>query len=134
MAKITIAGDSIVVTSTATLETIKTLEKYAPKALRLVEKNDDDQKEEVFRVSSTTRKGSINSFGASFGSVTHDDQKLATITVEIPAGTTDAVEYAAETLGTAIIALNKVEAQFTPALETVAADKRKVLENITVAG
>ena len=133
MAKITIAGDAIVVTSAKTLEDIKTLEKYAPKALRLYETNDDGKKEEVFCVGSTTGDGSINQYGASFGSVTHDDEKLATITRSIPRGTVNAVEYAADVIGKAIIMLNKVEAQFDEALGQVAADKAAVLENITIA-
>lgn len=134
MAKITIAGDSVVITSSATLEQIKMLEKYNPKALRLVEKNDDGEKEETFRVCSTSGRGSINAYGASFGSTTHDAEKLATITMEIPAGTADAVNYVAEKFGAAIIALNKVEGQFAPAAAAVADEKAKVLAAITVAG
>ena len=41
MAKITIAGDSIVITSSKTLAAIKDLEKYRPKALRLYERDED---------------------------------------------------------------------------------------------
>lgn len=134
MAKITIAGDSAVITSSQTLEDIKTLEKYNPKALKLVETNDDGEREEVFRVCSTTGKGSINSYGASFGSTTHDDQKLATITVELPAGIANAKEYAAERFGAAIMLLNKIEGQFRGALDTVAAEREQVMQNITVAG
>lgn len=133
MAEIIIAGDAIVVTSAKTLEDIKTLEKYNPKALRLFETNDDGKKEEVFCVGSTCGYGSINQYGASFGSVTHDDQKLATITMCVPRGTVDAVEYAAETIGMAVVMLNKVEEQFEEALAKVAADKATVRENITVA-
>ena len=134
MAKITIVGDSFVVTSTATLEQIKMLEKYNKKALSLVEKNEDGVKEELFKVASTTGRGSINAYGASFGSTTHDDARFATITMEIPAGTVDAVGYVAEKYGAAIIALNKVETQFAAAIAGVAAQKAEVLANITVAG
>jgi len=45
MAKITIAGSSIVITSSKTLDAIKTLEKYRPSALVLTEINDDGKKE-----------------------------------------------------------------------------------------
>lgn len=133
MAKVTIVGDAMVVTSIAKLEDIKTLEKYAPKALSLFEKDEDGKKEEVFRVSTTTGDGSIGEFGASFASVTHDEAKLATITMCIPKGITDAKEYAAETIGKAVMALNKVEAQFKAALEGVEAEKKAVRENITIA-
>lgn len=130
MAKITICGDAMVVTSTKTLEDIKTLEKYRPKALALYS---EDGKEEVFRVGSSNGKGSISTYGASFGSVSHDDNKFATITMDIPAGTTDAEAYAEEVIGVAIINLNKVEAQFEAALEEVKAEKAEVRSNITVA-
>lgn len=133
MAKITIVGDAMVVTSTKTLENLKTLEKYRPKALRLYETNDEGKREEIFTVGTTKGTGSINQYGASFASSTHDEAKLATITLPIPAGTADAKEYAAEKIGVAITLLNKVEAQIDGALADVAADKAKVLENITVA-
>lgn len=133
MAKITIAGDAIVITSSKTLEDIKTLEKYRPKALSLYDVGDDGKKEEIFRVESGSSDGSINKYGATFSSVTHDDEKLATITMCIPHGVADAVEYAAEKIGVAIINLNKVEAQFDEALAEVAQEKATVMENITVA-
>lgn len=133
MAKITIVGDAMVVTSTKTLENLKTLEKYRPKALRLYETNDEGKREEVFTVGTTKGTGSINQYGASFASETHDDAKLATITLPIPTGTANAKEYAAEKIGVAITLLNKVEAQIDGALADVAAEKAKVLENITVA-
>ena len=53
--------------------------------------------------------------------------------MSIPRGTVNAVEYAADVIGKAIIMLNKVEAQFDEALGQVAADKAAVLENITIA-
>ena len=132
MAKITIAGDSIVITSSKTLEAIKDLEKYRPKALRLYECDEDGNKSEVFRVASGTT-GVINGNGAVFASVTHDEHKLASITMAIPAGTTNAVDYAAEKIGKAIMMLNKVEAQFETAVTEVAAEKAAVRECITVA-
>ena len=130
MAKITIVGDAMVVTSSKTLEDIKTLEKYRPKALALYS---EDGKEEIFRVGSTKGNGSIGTYGASFGSVTHDDDKLATITMGIPTGTVDAMAYAEEVIGVSIINLNKVEAQFDEALDEVAAERAEVRSNITVA-
>jgi hypothetical protein len=133
MAKIIIAGDSIVVTSARTLEEIKTLEKYRPKALRLFEADEEGKNVEVFRIASTLGKGSINQYGASFGSATHDEEKLATITLSLPSEVEDAKEYAAETVGGAVMSLNKVEEQFAAALAEIESDKAKVLENITIA-
>lgn len=133
MAKITIAGDAYVVTSAKTLEEIETLEKYRPDALKLFNINEDGRKEVVFAVGSTKGEGAITQYGASFSGVTHDEQKLATITMHLPAGTEDAVEYVAEKVGTAIINLNKVEAALDTALAEVVAEKAKVRENITLA-
>lgn len=132
MAKITIAGDSIVIAFGKTLDQIKDLEKYRPKALCLFETDEDGNKVEVFRVASGTT-GIINMNGAVFASVTHDDQKLATITMPIPTGTPNAVDYAAEKIGVAITMLNRVEAQFDEAIAAVAAEKAAVRECITVA-
>lgn len=132
MAKITIAGDSYVVTSSAQLETIKMLEKYRPKALSLFETDENGKKAEVFRVASTDGEGSISKFGAAFGSATHDAEKLATITGAIPHGVENAVDYVADRIGVAIIMLNKVEAQFADATQEVEAEKNAVRENIVV--
>lgn len=132
MAKITIAGDAIVVTSSKSLEALKNLEEYRPKALRLFEDNDDGKKEEVFRVETTADSGSISQYGASFASATHDEAKLATITMRIPDGTEDAVEYAARLVGKAVILLNRVEAGIDEALASVEAEKAEIRDNITV--
>lgn len=129
MARIIIAGDAMVVESAHTLETIKTLEKHNPKALTLL---DDDGKTVVFKVGTTTGKGNINAYGASFGSESKNADKKAIITMELPAGTTDAMGYAEDAVGTAIIKLNAVEAQFEYALASVAKEKETIRESITV--
>ena len=133
MAKITIAGDAVVITSTQKLEDIKLLEKYRPKALCLYETGENGKKEEVFKVGSTSGEGAISMYGASFGSTTHDEEKLATITITLPRGVADAKQYVADAVGVAILNLNKVEAQFAEALADVTAEKEAVMENITVA-
>lgn len=133
MAKIVIAGDAIVITSTQKLESIKTLEKYRPNALTLYETDENGKKMEVFKVGSTTGEGAISQYGASFGSTTHDAEKLATITMSLPRGVEDAKKYVADMVGVAIINLNKVEEQFEAALAEVTAEKAAVLENISIA-
>ena len=130
MAKIKIVGDVCVIESTQTLESIKTLEKYNPKALFLYEEDEDGKKKQVFRVCSTPGKGSIGQYGASFGSESHDGRGVATITMCLPEDIDDAKEYVADAVGLAIVRLNKVEEQFTEALAKVDADKAAVLENI----
>ena len=133
MAKITIAGDSYVITSAKTLEAIKALEKYRPKALQLFETADDGTKECVFRVGSTGGNGTINEYGASFGSATHDEQKLATITMTLPRDCGDVKKWVADKIGAAKTMLDKVESQIDTALAEVKAEQDKVMESITVA-
>ena len=129
MARIIIAGDAMVIESAHTLETIKTLEKHNPKALTLL---DDDGKTVIFKVGTTSGKGNINVYGASFGSASKNDEQKAIITMELPADTTDAKAYAENFVGTAIIKLNAVEAQFESALAGVEAEKATIRESITV--
>ena len=133
MAKITIVGDAVVITSTQKLEDIKLLEKYRPKALCLYETGENGKKEEVFKVGSTDGNGAISVYGASFGSTTHDDEKLATITMSLPRDVSDAKQYVADAVGVSILNLNKVESQFAEALAEVVAEKAAVMENISIA-
>lgn len=131
MAKIVIAGDAIVVTSALKLEDIRTIEKYRPKELVL--KGGEDGKEPIFAVGTTAGAGNINAVGASFGRESHDDQKLATITMCTNGVTGDVKEWVADHIGGAIISLNKLEDKLPAVLEEIAAEKAAVLSNITVA-
>lgn len=133
MAKIVIAGDAVVITSSKTLEQIATLEEYNPKALSLFEKDDNGMSQEIFRVGTTNGAGNINKFGASFGSATHDEQGFATITLSIPRDIEDVMSYVANAIGYAVVKLNKVEAQFDTALQQIEADRQQVMSNITMA-
>jgi len=131
MAKITIVGDAVVVTSAMKLEDIRTIEKYRPDALTLM--GGEDNKEPVFAIGTTTcGTGNINSVGASFAGETHDDQRLATITLCGACATGDIKDWVADSIGRAIISLNKLEAGLTSVLSAIVAEKAKVLENITV--
>lgn len=131
MAKVTIAGDAVVVTSALRLEDIKTVQKYRPKALTLM--GGEDGKEAVFAIGTTSGAGSINGVGASFGRETHDEGKLATVTLVLNGIAGDVKEYVADMLGGAIINLNKLEATLPTVLAEIATEKANVLSNITVA-
>lgn len=132
MAKITIAGDAVVVTSALKLEDIKTVAKYRPKALTLM--GGEDGKEPVFAVGVTEGAGNINAFGASFGRETYDDQKHACITLCTGMAVTgDVKEWVADHIGSAIINLNKLEEALPAVLEEIANEKARVMSNITVA-
>ena len=133
MAKILIAGDVIVLTSSKKLEDIKTLEKYDPKALSLYETDPiTNVKAEVFKVGSTCGSGNINKYGASFASESRDGSGLATITLPIPKDIKDAVAYASDEVGFSLMKLNEVEDGIDAALEAVAAKKAAILGNIEV--
>lgn len=132
MAKITIAGDAVVVTSALKLEDIKTIEKYRRDALVL--KGGEDGKELIFAIGTTDGCGNINEVGASFGRETHDDEKLAVITMCTGVGTSgDIKEWVADRIGRAIINLNKLEEKLPAVLDEIAAEKAQVMSNITVA-
>lgn len=128
---IKIAGSACVIESEHTLKEIQTLEKFRPKTLSLFE-GDAGKKEEVFRIGTTVKgTGSINAYGATFGTQASKDGK-ATITMMIPEGTEDTKRWAADVIGVSIIKLNKVEEQFESALAEVLAEQEAVEATITV--
>lgn len=132
MAKVVIAGDAVVVTSTMKLEDLLTIAKYRPDALTL--KGGEDNKEVLFRISANKNGfGEINKYGATFGSESHDEAKLATITLGLSAGAGDVKEQVADMIGSAIIKLSDLEETLPEVLEKIAAEKAAVMETITVA-
>ena len=130
MAKITIAGEAVVITSALKREDIELLEKYRPDALIL--KGGEDGKKPIFRIATTTGAGDINKYGASFGGETHDEAKLATITMMSGVVGEDIREAVAEKVGTAILNLNKLEATLPEVLDEISAEKAAILDNIQV--
>ena len=130
-AVIKVVGGVAVVESAAKLDTIKKVQKYRPEALSLFEGTGKD-KEEIFRVCAAPKgNGSLNLYGASFGTATTTDGK-ATITMMIPEGTTDAKKWVMEAVGTGILNLNKVEAQFATAIDEIETELSDIEANIAV--
>ena len=131
MARITVAGESVVVTSAITLENYRMIAKYRP--AKLVLKGGDDGKEPIFAVGvATNPRGSINKMGAEFGSEAHDGTGRATITFDLHQTDGDVKEAVAEKVGAAIIYLNKLEETLPDVVNEIAAEKAAVLENISV--
>ena len=131
MARITVAGESVVVTSAITLENYRMIAKYRP--AKLVLKGGDDGKEPIFAVGvATNSRGSINKMGAEFGSEAHDGTGRATITFDLPQTDGDVKEAVAEKVGAAIIYLNKLEETLPDVVNEIVAEKAAVLENISV--
>jgi hypothetical protein len=131
MAKITIAGDAVVVTSAFGLEELRTIQKYRPKALIL--KGGEDGKEQIFAIGTTSvGSGNLNSVGASFAGESHDGEKKATITLSSTGVTGDLKEYVANELGGAIMSLNKLEATLGEVLEKIKTERDAVIDAIVV--
>lgn len=131
MAKITVTGDAVAVKSTLTLEDIRTVEKYRPEALVLM--SDDEEREPLFAVCTTTGAGSISSFGASFGRESHDEDKLAIITMIMTEPKENVVDWVADHLGRAVLYLNKLEEKIPAVLEEIATEKAAIIRNIQVS-
>ena len=131
MAKITIAGDAVVITSALKLEDIKTIEKYRPKALTLM--GGEDGKEAIFAIGTTNGPGSINAVGASFGRESYGEDKLAVITMVADGVTGDPKEWVADRIGGAVMHLNELEDKLPAVLEELAGQKAAVMDAITVA-
>lgn len=127
-----ITGSAMIITSTATPEQIKMLKKYRPSALKLYE-GEGAAKKEVFMVDiQSNEPGVISKYGAVFSTRTDKNGK-ATITMDIPTDVEDVKEWAADTLGVAILLLRKLEKQFAPMLDDVKAEKDAVAAAIVVA-
>lgn len=132
MAKVTIAGDAVIITSSMKLEDLRTIAKYRPDALTL--KGGDSGNEPMFALSvANGGHGSINQYGASFTTESHDGEKLATITLLDVVGGDDIRDAVAERIGTSIINLNKLEKTLPDVLREIADEKSEILNNIRIA-
>ena len=129
-ATIKVVGGVAVIESGAKLADIKKLAKYRPASLSLFE-GTGKEKEEVFRVGTGSGQGSVNKYGVSFGTATTTDGK-ATVTLMIPEGTANAKEWVKDTVGVAILNLNKVEAQFAAASDEIDEEIANIEANISV--
>lgn len=129
MAKIQVIGDACVITSTATMEGIKKLEKHCPNALKLTDKDGNV----TFKVSSTTGDGSISKYGVSFNGVSRTNDGLATVTINISGVEGDVVDYITDNYGSAITHLGEIEAAIDDAVEAIDKEISAIKANITVA-
>lgn len=132
MAKVTIAGDAVVVTSVLKLEDLKTVAKYRPEQLTLY--GGEDGKEPVFAIGITDGPGVINAYGASFGRESHDEAKLAQITLNVDGSVEDVKAYVADKFGGAIININKLEEKLPGVIDEINAEKSVVLDSIEIVG
>lgn len=131
MAKIIIAGDAVVITSSMKFEDLLTIKKYQPDALTLF--GGEEGKDPIFKVDVTTGAGSINQFGASFAKATRDDEKLATLTMSIIDATDDVKEWVADKVGAALMNLCAIEETLPDVLQGIEARKAEIMSNIEIA-
>lgn len=131
MANIKIAGDAVVVTSSMKFEDLQLIKKYRPKALSL--KGGEDGKQTIFSILVGTHgTGDINEVGATFCGATHDEEKLAVITMGLNGVTGDIKEAIADQIGYPVMNLNKLEALLPAVVEEIRAEKQSVLDSIAV--
>ena len=128
MAKITIAGNCYVITSSVTMADLETVKKYRPSALAITE---PETKEPLFKV--RIGSNSANDYGVSFGGVSNDDAKLATATLAIPEDAENAKEYVLDKAGLAMVNLEKVEAGIAEALTQIRNEREAIAANIMVS-
>lgn len=131
MAKISVAGNAVVVTSSLKLEDIKKVEKYRPAALTLM--GGEDGKEPLYAIASTNGEGSINKNGASFGAETRE-RKLATLTMIAPRAAVegDIKEYIADYFGESLDYLKELEESIPAVIEEIDNSRGRVIESISV--
>ena len=129
MAKVKTVGQAIVVVSDVKLEDIEKVEKYRPEALVL--KGGEDGKEEIFRIG--TGAGKINTYGASFGEATRDEEKLATITMTTNYSGDNIKEFICDELGAALTNLGKLEKAIPEVIEAIDKDRAAIMEGIELS-
>jgi len=128
MAQVTIAGSSLVITSSVAMADLEMVKKYRPIALAIA---DPETQDTLFKVGIGT--SSVNDHGISFGGVSNDDKKLATATLLIPSDVEDAKEYVLDKAGLALSNLKKIEAGITEALKSIKAERDEIAANIKVS-
>lgn len=130
MANVKVVGDALVITSALTLEDYKMLERYRESVLVLM--GGEDKKEQIYRAS-TGEDGSFDKYGVVFNGKTHDDDKLATVTILIDKVDGDIKEYVANEFGERIMKLNQLEKTLPDVIEEIKKERESVKDSISVA-
>ena len=128
--KLSVIGDAFVATSAIKAEDIALVAKYKPDALKIKDKDGND----VFSVSYVKDgKSSIASFGVTFtGESRGENGGFATLTLTLPAGTTDAKKYVAELVGSVIENVGKLEESIPAVVAEIKATRAALLDSISV--
>lgn len=127
-ANATVAGAACVITSAISLEDLKLIKKYRPKALTAYAEG--EKKEVVFKVMlENTAKGDVGPTAISFSNVVSADGK-ATVTIDVTDKDMEAVE---DKIGAALLQLSKMEEGFGDILAEIRNEQAQVRERITIA-
>lgn len=129
MAKVTIAGNAVVITSSMKYEDLETIQKYRPDALTLY--GGEDGKEPEFTVA-VGRCPEIGKYGIVFNGTTRNDDKLACLTICECNNIEDMKEHVADSYGAALTKLNELEGKLAGVVEEIAAAKQAVIDAIEV--
>lgn len=133
MAKIIVAGQAVVVKSEVSLEELKEIKKYRPDALVLY-KGEGSEKEPDFMIGFSSGAGTVGKYGVEFGSESHDDDKLATVTMIIPEDVEDVKGYVSDAIGAAVLKLNKLESSLPEVVSEIEREREEINGIITIAG
>jgi hypothetical protein len=126
MAKVSISGRRMVIESVATIEELKSLERFNQDALILK----DSDKRPIFVVGAGDRP-SIGALGVQFAGNGYGTDAKATIEVDLPvAAAENPKQYIAENYGGVIRNLNTVEQNLKSAIETVAKEQEAIVASI----
>lgn len=136
MAKITINGASVVLTSDLQLDDIKKIKKYRPEALVIYEGEGKD-KEPVFRVDTVNGAGTLTKYGAEFSATTHDVLGRAVITMGLPpikegATQEDVKAAVADVVGPALHYVQQIEAAAQEITDAIDQELAEVIANIVI--
>lgn len=123
--RVQILGDTAIVTSKLKFDTILKLQKRDSNGLCLIERDNDGDLVEIFRIEAQPT-GTISDFGITFTCANKNG--LAQTTVKIPCFVKDKKEYFIEEYGTALCMLAQIEEK---AQEAIAAIEKmyKEIEN-----
>lgn len=129
MAKVTVVGNAVVITSSVKLEDIKRAKKYRPEALILLS---EDGKEPIFRVGTVSGNGGISKYGVEFAEESRDSEKRAVLTLGFETKSEDLKKGIVDAIGESLIKLNKVEENVASVLGEITNEEQRLYDSITI--
>lgn len=130
MAKVSIVGNNLVVTSRYSLEDLKFLQKCNSRAMQLTTEIDGDVTTcFAIGISSTS---DISNHGITFSEHDHSDGKLATATFTLPQDLDDVKAFVSKEYAPCLVQLEKLEDQIGDCLAELNAARESVASSIEI--